>query len=298
MTFTAIGVGSREGQIRRPAKRRSREIVASLSASPPPTDDNSQKMLHNKICMLGGFGVGKTSLVSRFVSSIFSDTYLTTVGVKIDKKKVALDSGEMTLMLWDIYGQDELQTVRDSYLRGATGTPRRRRDPCSTLDTAVALQKRAESVIGRVPFLLLLNKRDLEREWQVDEQTLVTLVERGWRVGKRVPRPAKAWKKHSRRLRGRWPSPDGQRHARDQHVFRSHSQHPRPGGARASAARDLPADGNRPASWFSHVIATAGENEPVTVAQALPFVGHFLDDAEFPSGGRRETGGCDPGRSR
>jgi small GTP-binding protein len=142
-------------------------------------------MLQNKICMLGGFGVGKTSLVSRFVSSIFSDTYLTTVGVKIDKKKVALDSGEMTLMLWDIYGQDEFQTVRDSYLRGATGyllvADGTR---YSTLDTAVALQKRAESVIGRVPFLLLLNKRDLEREWQVDEQTLVTLAERGWRVVK------------------------------------------------------------------------------------------------------------------
>jgi small GTP-binding protein len=142
-------------------------------------------MLQNKICMLGGFGVGKTSLVSRFVSSIFSDTYLTTVGVKIDKKKVALDSGEMTLMLWDIYGQDELQTVRDSYLRGATGyllvADGTR---FSTLDTAVALQKRAESVIGLVPFLLLLNKRDLDREWQVDQQTLMTLVERGWRVVK------------------------------------------------------------------------------------------------------------------
>jgi small GTP-binding protein len=142
-------------------------------------------MLQNKICMLGGFGVGKTSLVSRFVSSIFSDAYLTTVGVKIDKKKVSLDSGEMTLMLWDIYGQDEFQTVRDSYLRGATGyllvADGTR---YSTLDTAVALQKRAESVIGHVPFLLLLNKRDLEREWQVDEETLVTLVERGWRVVK------------------------------------------------------------------------------------------------------------------
>ena len=142
-------------------------------------------MLQNKICMLGGFGVGKTSLVSRFVSSIFSDTYLTTVGVKIDKKKVSLDLGEMTLMLWDIYGQDEFQTVRDSYLRGATGyllvADGTR---YSTLDTAVALQKRAESVIGRVPFLLLLNKRDLDREWQVDEETLVTLVEQGWRVVK------------------------------------------------------------------------------------------------------------------
>ena len=140
-------------------------------------------MLQNKICMLGGFGVGKTSLVSRFVSSIFSDSYLTTVGVKIDKKKVRLDSGEMTLMLWDIYGQDELQSVRDSYLRGATGyllvADGTR---YSTLDTAVALQKRAESVIGRVPFLLLLNKSDLDREWQVDEETLVNLVDQGWRV--------------------------------------------------------------------------------------------------------------------
>lgn len=142
-------------------------------------------MLQNKICMLGGFGVGKTSLVSRFVSSIFSDRYLTTVGVKIDKKKVSLDSGEMTLMLWDIYGQDEFQTVRDSYLRGATGyllvADGTR---YSTLDTAVTLQKRAESVIGRVPFLLLLNKRDLDREWQVDEQALVTLADQGWRVVK------------------------------------------------------------------------------------------------------------------
>ena len=142
-------------------------------------------MLQNKICMLGGFGVGKTSLVSRFVSSIFSDRYLTTVGVKIDKKKVSLDSGEMTLMLWDIYGQDEFQTVRDSYLRGATGyllvADGTR---YSTLDTAVVLQKRAESVIGRVPFLLLLNKRDLDRDWQVDEQTLVTLADQGWRVVK------------------------------------------------------------------------------------------------------------------
>ena len=142
-------------------------------------------MLQNKICMLGGFGVGKTSLVSRFVSSIFSDRYLTTVGVKIDKKKVSLDLGEMTLMLWDIYGQDEFQTVRDSYLRGATGyllvADGTR---YSTLDTAVVLQKRAESVIGRVPFLLLLNKRDLDREWQVDEETLVTLADQGWRVVK------------------------------------------------------------------------------------------------------------------
>jgi len=142
-------------------------------------------MLHNKICMLGGSGVGKTSLVSRFVSSIFSDTYLTTVGVKIDKKTVSIEGGETTLMLWDIYGQDEFQTVRDSYLRGASGyllvADGTRH---ATLETAAVLQRKAESVIGRVPFLLLLNKADLDREWQVDERALVKLVDEGWRVVK------------------------------------------------------------------------------------------------------------------
>jgi small GTP-binding protein len=142
-------------------------------------------MLQKKICMLGGFGVGKTSLVSRFVTSLFSDTYLTTIGVKIDKKTITVDSHEMNLMLWDIYGQDEYQTVRDSYLRGASGyllvADGTRH---ATLDTAAALQQKAASVVGDVPFLLLLNKADLVREWQVDERALMKLVDRGWTVVK------------------------------------------------------------------------------------------------------------------
>ena len=140
-------------------------------------------MLQKKVCMLGGSGVGKHSLVARFVSSMFSDNYLTTVGVKVDKKTVPIDSGEMTLMLWDIYGQDEFQTVRDSYLRGASGYLLVADGTRSaTLDTATALQQKAESVAGRVPFLLLLNKADLEPDWQVNERALWKLAEQGWRV--------------------------------------------------------------------------------------------------------------------
>ena len=140
-------------------------------------------MLQKKLCMLGGFGVGKTSLVARFVSSLFSDRYLTTVGVKIDKKIVPIGSEEMTLMLWDLYGEDEFQTVRESYLRGASGyllvADGTRH---ATLDTATALQQKAESVLGPVPFLLLLNKADLDTEWQVDERALWKIAERGWSV--------------------------------------------------------------------------------------------------------------------
>lgn len=136
--------------------------------------------------MLGGSGVGKTSLVSRFVNSIFSEKYLTTIGVKIDKKTVAVGTGEttqMTMMLWDIYGEDEFQTVRESYLRGASGyllvADGTRH---ATLDTATALQQKAESVVGRVPFLLLLNKADLQPQWQVNEAALWKLAEQGWAV--------------------------------------------------------------------------------------------------------------------
>lgn len=80
-------------------------------------------MIQKKIVMLGSFAVGKTSLVARYVRSIFSEKYLTTIGVKVDKKEVALGDGLPTvlLLLWDIYGDDEFQAIRPSLLRGASG---------------------------------------------------------------------------------------------------------------------------------------------------------------------------------
>ena len=78
-------------------------------------------MLQKKVCVLGAFGVGKTSLVRRYVESIFSDAYLTTVGVKIDKKTLTVGTEPLTLILWDIAGEDEVNAVRMSYVRGAAG---------------------------------------------------------------------------------------------------------------------------------------------------------------------------------
>ena len=77
--------------------------------------------LKKKICLLGSFGVGKTSLVARFVHSLFSDKYHTTVGVKIDKKTVDLGDRAVNLILWDVAGEDDISTLRMSYLRGSAG---------------------------------------------------------------------------------------------------------------------------------------------------------------------------------
>jgi nucleoside-triphosphatase THEP1 len=70
-------------------------------------------MIQKKVCMVGTSGVGKTSLVAKFVHSIFSDKYLTAVGVKIDKKTVTVDGNEVMLMIWDLAGDDVTIPITD-----------------------------------------------------------------------------------------------------------------------------------------------------------------------------------------
>lgn len=75
-----------------------------------------------KIVLLGHFGVGKTSLIRRFVENSFSDNYKVTIGVHITKKVVTLADGQqVSLILWDLEGTDRLEDVRDSYLLGTHG---------------------------------------------------------------------------------------------------------------------------------------------------------------------------------
>lgn len=129
--------------------------------------------LTRKVCMIGDFGVGKTSLVARFVRGIFSQRYLTTMGVKIDTKDVKLANGRsVKLVLWDVAGTNTLSSVERNYLRGASGyllvaDGTRSR----TLESARELYAQTAGLLGDVPFLLLLNKSDLRDEWEVDESS-------------------------------------------------------------------------------------------------------------------------------
>ena len=140
-------------------------------------------MLQKKICMLGTNAVGKTSLVRQFVDSVYSEKYHTTVAVKVDKKVVQVGGQDVTLMLWDLYGEDEFQTLRMSFLRGASGyflvADGTRR---ITLDRALALDERVKASLGTVPVIVLLNKTDLVDEWDIDDGVSQALVDRGWQV--------------------------------------------------------------------------------------------------------------------
>ena len=138
-------------------------------------------MLQKKVCMVGAFATGKTSLVSQFVHSIFSEKYQTTVGVKIDKKSLNIKGLDLNLILWDLYGEDDFQKLRLSYLRGSSGylvvVDGTRNH---TLEKAVDLQQRVEATIGKKPFILVLNKSDLQDEWEIEESEIDSLTKRGW----------------------------------------------------------------------------------------------------------------------
>jgi small GTP-binding protein len=136
-----------------------------------------------KICTLGAFAVGKTSLVARYVHAVFSERYHTTLGVKIDRKTLALDGTPCTLLLWDIAGEDDFQRVRPTYLRGSAGllyvVDGTRAE---TVEVARQLRKLADDTIGQVPAALALNKADLGDLWELDPGIATELTGDGWYV--------------------------------------------------------------------------------------------------------------------
>jgi len=73
-----------------------------------------------KIVLLGHFGVGKSSLIRRFVENTFSENYKVTIGVHILKKNVTIPekNTDVSLVIWDLEGNDDINNTRFSYLLG------------------------------------------------------------------------------------------------------------------------------------------------------------------------------------
>ncbi len=125
-------------------------------------------MISKKVCMLGAFSTGKTSLVEKFVHSIFTDKYLSTVGVKISKRTISLDNEDVTLVLWDMEGQDMYADINMAFLRGAMGyfivLDGLREE---TYHFALELYETTRKQTGEIPCYFLLNKADLLDEWEI-----------------------------------------------------------------------------------------------------------------------------------
>jgi hypothetical protein len=136
-------------------------------------------MIQLKLCMVGAFAVGKSSLVKRYVQSMFSEKYHTTVGVKIDKKDIALGATPVRLVIWDLAGEDHFSALRPTFMRGAAGylliADGTR---AHTLDAALELNRQIQASQGSLPFALVLNKEDLLDAWEIPAARIEAL-ERG-----------------------------------------------------------------------------------------------------------------------
>ncbi|MGF1539790.1 MAG: Rab family GTPase [Pleurocapsa sp.] len=82
-------------------------------------------IITKKICLLGDFSVGKTSLIRRFIEDKFSDDYLSTVGVKVSRKCLTIRGSKeihnVTLLIWDLEGHTKFKSITPTYLKGSTG---------------------------------------------------------------------------------------------------------------------------------------------------------------------------------
>lgn len=134
--------------------------------------------LTSKVCIVGDFAVGKTSVVERFVNNHFSEKYLSTVGVKIDTKELEFPerNAAQKLVIWDVAGSDRFGQAEFAYLRGANGyifvadgtRP-------ATLGSVDNLRDQIEGQYGAAPTVLLINKRDLVGDWEVNDKRLEQL---------------------------------------------------------------------------------------------------------------------------
>ncbi|NES78489.1 MULTISPECIES: Rab family GTPase [Okeania] len=115
-------------------------------------------MISKKICLVGDFGVGKTSLIRKFVDRQFSDQYLSTVGVKISRKKVDLPKTEaekknfLQLLIWDLEGHTKFKAIAPSYLQGASG---------AIVVADVTRQETIENLSERLDLFLSVNPKSV-----------------------------------------------------------------------------------------------------------------------------------------
>ena len=161
------------------------------------------KVIKLKICLVGEEGVGKTSLIRRFVTGQFDELYIRTLGAVVSKKTVELKEGrgpptQVDMVILDIIGKRTfMQLFKDAYFSGARGIlavfDRTRK---GTLVELPAWITGVRETVGQVPVVALANKDDMKErhETRDDEMTKilepldVTLLKTSAKTGENVER--------------------------------------------------------------------------------------------------------------
>lgn len=74
-----------------------------------------------KVLLVGNSGVGKSTIVERYVDDRFNEMHLATIGVDFKIKSLFVDDKKVKLQIWDTAGQERFRSITTSYYRGAHG---------------------------------------------------------------------------------------------------------------------------------------------------------------------------------
>ncbi len=128
------------------------------------TEQNELNLTY-KICLFGDSGVGKTSIVNRYLTNNFLTNIKSTLGAAIHIKYVELDKGKATLQVWDFGGEEKFKFLISSYAQGASGgifmfdlTN------YDSLINVINWHPEFSKVARRVPLILVGGKLDLEQQ--------------------------------------------------------------------------------------------------------------------------------------
>ncbi|WP_322490116.1 Rab family GTPase [Chloroflexus sp.] len=130
-----------------------------------------------KICLLGEFSVGKTSLIRRFVEGIFDERYLSTLGVKISRHTLQVEQLEMDLIIWDTTGGERFDQIVQNYYRGSAGAllvcDLTRPDTLPVLSEYAATFHRASP---DTPLVIAANKADLTAQRHIAGEEIAAVA--------------------------------------------------------------------------------------------------------------------------
>ncbi len=131
-----------------------------------------------KICLLGDFAVGKTSLIRRYVEGRFDEKYLSNLGVTVSRKELTMADHQFNLIVWDLAGGENVLKVQPNYLRGASGAlivcdlTRRETLGCFSKYSAQLL-----SVSPNAEIMFIGNKVDLQEDREISEEDIESTVD-------------------------------------------------------------------------------------------------------------------------